>query len=164
MSGIRKLAAAIKAKGLDKLAGHVASVVPGGPLATAIVGTVASALGAPDQGPDYLAEAVAKASPAQLVPLLELEASIEIAKLQDTQHARETFGNKTSWAQIVICAFVGIMVSILTVAMLKVTIPDGNRDIVVFIAGQVTGWFGAIVTYHFGSSAGSARKTEMIGK
>lgn len=44
-----------------------------------------------------------------------------------------------------------------------VEVPNGNKDALLPLAGIVIGWGGAVVAYEFGSSSGSARKTEIMG-
>jgi drug/metabolite transporter (DMT)-like permease len=57
---------------------------------------------------------------------------------------------------LVTCA--GLMVALLVF----VPIPTENHDAIMLIVGTVLGWGGAIVTYYFGSSKGSADKTALL--
>lgn len=41
-------------------------------------------------------------------------------------------------------------------------LPEGNREVALVILGTVIGWAGAVVNYHYGSSEGSKRKTDML--
>lgn len=41
-------------------------------------------------------------------------------------------------------------------------VPDGSREIVAQLIGGIAAAFGAIIGYRFGSSSGSARKTDII--
>ena len=43
-------------------------------------------------------------------------------------------------------------------------IPEGNGELLYLVVGSLVGSFGTIVTYNFGSSAGSAEKAKTIGK
>lgn len=43
-------------------------------------------------------------------------------------------------------------------------IPEGNGELLYLVVGALVGSFGTIVTYNFGSSAGSADKARTIGK
>lgn len=42
------------------------------------------------------------------------------------------------------------------------TVPEGNRDALLVVLGVLTGAFASIVNYFFGSSKGSADKTEIM--
>lgn len=46
----------------------------------------------------------------------------------------------------------------------KKALPDGNKDIGLLVIGALIAKFGDVVAYFFGSSKGSADKTEMINK
>ena len=41
-------------------------------------------------------------------------------------------------------------------------IPEQNKDLLNLVVGALIGSFGTVVTYNFGSSAGSAKKDETI--
>jgi drug/metabolite transporter (DMT)-like permease len=43
-------------------------------------------------------------------------------------------------------------------------IPETNSDLLYLVVGALVGSFGTIVTYNFGSSAGSAEKSNTISK
>lgn len=63
-------------------------------------------------------------------------------------------------------AVVGCLVMFLAVgivaALFTFELPPGNREVALVILGTVIGWAGAVVSHEFGSSAGSARKTEIM--
>ena len=46
--------------------------------------------------------------------------------------------------------------------MLGRPIPEVGRDVLLVLVGALAAKFSDIVSYHFGSSAGSARKTELM--
>lgn len=41
-------------------------------------------------------------------------------------------------------------------------IPATNKDLIVFMLGQTAGFMGAVMAFHFGTSKGSADKTQML--
>jgi len=43
-------------------------------------------------------------------------------------------------------------------------VPDGKESIANVVLGSVLTWPGIVLAYHFGTSAGSVRKTELLGK
>ncbi len=51
----------------------------------------------------------------------------------------------------------------IVVALFTLELPPGNREVALVVLGIVIGWGGAVVNYHFGSSQGSKRKTELLG-
>jgi len=61
-------------------------------------------------------------------------------------------------AVIVLCFFAVIII------MLTVSVPVSNADELNIALGALIGAFTAVVGYFFGSSAGSAKKTEMLNQ
>ena len=57
---------------------------------------------------------------------------------------------------ITICFFVVLSL------LIFVELPQGNKDLLNIILGALIGFEGAVVTYFYGSSAGSAKKDETI--
>jgi len=43
-------------------------------------------------------------------------------------------------------------------------VPEGKETIANVVLGSVLTWPGIVLAYHFGTSAGSVRKTELMGK
>jgi hypothetical protein len=43
-------------------------------------------------------------------------------------------------------------------------IPAGNRDVAMVALGVALGWAGAVVQFHYGSSEGSHKKTDLIAQ
>lgn len=43
-------------------------------------------------------------------------------------------------------------------------IPGGNRDVAMVVLGVAIGWAGTVVNFHFGSSHGSQRKTDILAQ
>lgn len=63
-------------------------------------------------------------------------------------------------------AMVGVVVMLLAVAIVmglfRLELPEGNREVALVILGTVIGWASSVVNYHYGSSEGSKRKTDML--
>lgn len=53
---------------------------------------------------------------------------------------------------------------VLLYLLVSKTVPDENKDLLNLIVGALIGSFSTIVGYFFGSSAGSAKKDEIIAK
>lgn len=47
-------------------------------------------------------------------------------------------------------------------ALYLLPIPPANKDLIVFMLGQLSGFTGAVVAFNFGTSKGSADKTAML--
>jgi len=58
-----------------------------------------------------------------------------------------------------VCGFLGA-----GAALYALPIPETNHDLVVFMLGQLSGFVGGVVAYHYGTNASSARKTELMSK
>jgi hypothetical protein len=61
---------------------------------------------------------------------------------------------------------IGVAVMLIAIGILAglffVPIPESNREVALVILGVAIGWAGSVVDYHFGTSAGSVRKTEIM--
>lgn len=68
--------------------------------------------------------------------------------------------------KIIVYIFAGVIVTyafVFLYMLLWKTIPEGNRDVVTTLSGMIVGGgFTAIISYFFGSTKGSADKTEII--
>jgi hypothetical protein len=100
----------------------------------------------------------------------ELELMSTKAYLADVQSAREreksvvqSTGKKdwnlylTAW--VVICGFFW-----LTYWLMTRSLPAGQNDVVFMLFGALSTGFGTVLAYFFGSSKGSAEKTELMAK
>lgn len=147
----------------------------GGPLAGVAVKAIASGLGKPDAKENEIADLVASGDPQTLVRLREIDKQFEkdmaaldvdferIAAL-DRANAREretTLGG--DWtvrilAYTIVGSFCALVFSVLF----------GQITAESTIAGAVIGYLSAkaeqVVSYYFGSSAGSKHKTDILGK
>lgn len=71
---------------------------------------------------------------------------------------------KTDWMKTYVgISFVNVFI-FLVVWLITRPIPEGNSEILHFVAGEVSGVALAIATYYFGSSKGSQDKSETIKK
>jgi len=64
--------------------------------------------------------------------------------------------------QYALGALIVIGFFVLLYLLVSKTVPDVNKDLLNLIVGALIGSFSTIVGYFFGSSAGSARKDEII--
>lgn len=47
-------------------------------------------------------------------------------------------------------------------ALYLLPIPAANKDLIVFMLGQLSGFMGAVMAFHFGTSKGSVDKTQLL--
>lgn len=166
------------------IAGVVGKAAPilgtllGGPAGAAVGSIIASALGA-GNSPEDVSAAIA-ADPAALVKLREIEAT-KTVRLQElaadmakhdiataaadraSAREREVKTGDTAaprvLALLVTCGFFGVLAQLLIVGK-----PEVGGDALLVMLGALGGAWGSVISYYFGSSAGSAAKTELLGK
>lgn len=150
----------------------------GGPLGGIAGAALSKALGTKDADPSTLAAAIQGATPDQLAAIqaadhdfkiqmaklgFENESALEKIAADDRANAR---GREIAvrdkmpafLAAGITLGFFGVLAF-----MLRREIPSSSRDVLNVMLGSLgTAWIG-VTTYYFGSSAGSARKTEMMG-
>ena len=64
--------------------------------------------------------------------------------------------------QYILAGLIIIGFFILLIALVYVTIPESNKDLLNLVVGALIGSFATIVGYFFGSSSSSAKKDETI--
>jgi hypothetical protein len=159
------------AKGVLGAVAPVLATALGGPLAGQAAAAIATALGlGPDSEEAAVAQAVAKASPEQLLALrsadnqfkLEMEKlGVELERIaaDDRKSARDREAAVRDWTPRVL----GVVA---VLSFLLYAVWATHLDPSVGTINLVIGWLGGIatsvMTYYFGSSAGSARKTEQM--
>lgn len=151
----------------------------GGPLGTLAADAVGKAIGAGkvDPSPDAIASAVAGATPEQLVALrqaeLDLQARLAEMGFKDAEdlasiaagdrenaRAREVAVRDRMPSLLAIGITIGFF-GVLYLVMTRGVNPDSQRVVDLMLGSLGTAWI-AVVTYYFGSSAGSERKTELL--
>lgn len=65
-------------------------------------------------------------------------------------------------AAVVVAGVVMLLAIGIVAGLFLLEIPLGNRDVAMVVLGVAIGWAGSVVSYFFGSSSGSARKTDII--
>ena len=149
--------------------------VLGGPLAGMAVKAIGDKLlGKPNATTEEVSEALANATPADLIKLKELDQQfakdmkaldVDIFKLEtaDTQSARALF-SVNYWPQMILSGlfiggYFGVMCLYLTG---HVTIPTDAKDMVTVLIGIMSASVTAIMAFWFGSSFGSREKTAAL--
>lgn len=152
----------------------------GGPLGGIAGLALTKALGMPDDAAkddNTLAAAVQGANPDQLLALKKADQdfAVQMQKLGfenlealeaiaagDRANAREREIKTQDWTPKVLGLAITLGFFGLLYYLLKHEPPTGSRDILNIMLGSLgSAWIG-VVTYYFGSSAGSARKTELM--
>lgn len=145
----------------------------GGPLAGMAVGAIGKIFGLDSATQEQVANAIAGASPADLLKLkqaeiefkqrmAELEVDVERIAVGDRDSARQremTVRDKmpATLAIGVTAGFFGVLAFMLTQE-----VPAGSRDVLNIMLGSLgTAWI-QVMSYYFGSSSGSDKKTAII--
>jgi hypothetical protein len=158
---------------LAALAPTVATVM-GGPLAGMATTAVIGALGlAPDSSKEQVMQAIASATPEQLIKLKEVEAQlildlkrldVDLVKVSadNTKDARAREIATKDWtprilAGLIIGLYIGVQFY-----LLGYVLDDKQVNIVMRSLGTLDAAVGLVLGYYFGSSVGSANKTDQI--
>jgi hypothetical protein len=167
---------------MEQLLNLVRTVAPslatavGGPLAGMATRAISDALlGKPDGTEDELIDAAAKASPDQLLALKkaeqdfavrmrELEIDLQRIDAADRNSAREREVKTGDWtpkalAGAVTLGFFGVLGYMIAYGLPT----QGGEALLVMLGTLGTAW-GGIVSYYFGSSAGSKEKSEAMSR
>ena len=168
--------------GIKKILGKVipvaASVASSGLLGGSVAKSITDILGVGRDASDTDIEAaLAKASPEQLVELRKLETQVTlqaeqlgfqrselIFKDKDSARKREmTVRDKTP--QILAFLITGALMGVILILMLRgADIDSGIAHVLSVLVGYLGAGFQTMLTYYFGSSAGSKEKTAALGE
>ncbi len=159
-------------KDIASVVGNVAPILGtalGGPAGGAVGGLIANLLGV-DNEADAVANAI-KADPNIAVKLkeIELEAqrlhyeAIDKARQAELDELKAYIGDvqnaRSRQVEHVVLGFFGLIG-----ALMFVEIPTKQSEVMFMLFGTLSAGFGAVIQYFFGSSKGSAEKTEHIAK
>lgn len=141
-----------------------------GPAGAAVGSIIAGKFGvAPDSTPGQILTAIT-GDPDAALKLREIEAT-HVERLQDLENERlriETtdvqnarLNHQHHWMPSVLTLSLMVMFACAFNALLFMVLPDGNRDMVNFMLGQLSGWLSGAVVYWVGSTRASANKDAM---
>lgn len=128
---------------------------------------VKAALADPDKAGDLLLRLQQIEAEAEKVRADAAQAEL-VARLGDLAGARaHTVAlaeqkSPLAYGAVLMTIFVMLICAGFTYLLMTQAYPEGSRDIVLVLAGQVLGWGGAAVAYWLGSSAGSAEKNRLL--
>lgn len=158
---------------LAALAPTVATVM-GGPLAGMATTAVIGALGlSPDATKDQVMQAIAAATPEQLLKLKEVESQlildlkkldVDLVKISadNTKDARAREVATKDWTpRILAFSIMGLYIGV-QAYILGYVIPEESINIVMRSLGTLDAAVGLVLGYYFGSSVGSANKTDQV--
>lgn len=151
----------------------------GGPLATMAANAVGKALGVdkpPDSTSDAISDAIAGATPEQLIKLKEAEGDLKVRlaqlgfeNVEDLENIAEADRASARARQIALRdRMPAILATAVTVGFFGVLwlvsrgVNPQAHDVMVAMVGVLGSAWMSVVTYYFGSSSGSARKTEIL--
>lgn len=151
----------------------------GGPLGGMAVEAVANALGVSEKTTDAVRQALTGVTPEQMLALkqadqafaLQMQAlgfkqvtDIEAIAAGDRDSARKMqMGTQSRVPALLTCFVVGAFTTTL-ILLLKFDVPQTNRDIVVYMIGQLSGGFTSALAFWLGTTRESGRKTELIAQ
>lgn len=144
----------------------------GGPAGAAVGAWVAGQFGVTDPTPANIMAAI-KADPDAAMKLREVELRhqerlIELEndrfriETADVQNARGSHQHHWMPSALTICLM--LMFGCAFGSLIFLSMPEGNRDMVNFMLGQLSGWLSGAVVYWVGSTRASANKDMMRNK
>ena len=149
----------------------------GGPLGGMALSAAASALGVSDKTAEGLKAALAGTTPEQMLALkkadqdfalqmqalgFKSEADLEGIAAGDRDSARKMQTATVSIVPALLTCFVVGAFTATLILLLKFDVPATNRDIVVYMIGQLSGGFTSALAFWLGTTRDSARKTELL--
>jgi hypothetical protein len=128
---------------------------------------------APDATKDQVLQAVASATPEQLITIKQIEAKlivdlktldVDLEKLavDNTKDARAREVSTKDWTPRILAFMILGLYICVQGYVLGYVIPEGSMNIVMRSLGTLDAALGLVLGYYFGSSVGSARKTEQL--
>lgn len=134
------------------------TLATGNPVANLVVNQVAKALNVPATE-EQITAAIAS-DPDAAERIARIEAEVAMAGIADVAAAREA--HRGHWMPAVMTLGLMGMMCAAGYALLTLTIPAGNEQMVNIAFGAFLNAFGVGVAYWLGSSRGSAEKQEMM--
>lgn len=161
---------------LGKVAPWLAAAAAGpAGLAGMAIKTAAEALGASSETVEDVTTALVGAKPEQIAALRQAEmdfklrmqelgfknaVDLETVAAADRADARKTLAATGSKIPALLTCFVVGAFTTTLILLLKFDVPPTNRDIVVYMIGQLSGGFTSALAFWLGTTKDSGRKTE----
>lgn len=151
----------------------------GGPLGGLAVDAIGSAFGLSDKTESALKTAIQGATPEQILALKQAEQNftahmqemgfknveaLETLAVADRDSARKMqMATNSVMPPLLTWAITASFVTALVLLFVK-DVPLANRDIIVYMVGQLSGFTAAVIAFWFGTTRDSARKTELLAQ
>jgi len=150
-----------------------------GPLGGLAVKAACDALGVGEKTTDALKQAISGATPEQMLALkkadqdfaLQMQAlgfkeitDLEAIAAGDRDSARKMQAAAPSRIPALLTCFVVGAFTATLILLLKFDVPTTNRDIVVYMIGQLSGGFTSALAFWLGTTRESGRKTELLAQ
>lgn len=151
----------------------------GGPLGGMAVEAAANALGLSDKTTDAVKAAISGATPEQMLALKQADqqfavqmqalgfkqiTDLETIAAGDRASARDMQKVTQSRVPALLTCFVVGAFTATLILLLKFDVPTTNRDIVVYMIGQLSGGFTSALAFWLGTTRESGRKTELLAQ
>lgn len=151
----------------------------GGPLGGLAVTAAANALGLSDKTTDAVKQALSGVTPEQMLALkkadqdfaVQMQAlgykqvtDLEAIAAGDRDSARKMQTAAPSIVPALLTCFVVGAFTATLILLLKFDVPATNRDIVVYMIGQLSGGFTSALAFWLGTTRDSSRKTELLAQ
>lgn len=150
-----------------------------GPLGGLAVTAAANALGLSDKTADAVKQALSGVTPDQMLALKKADqdfavqmqalgyknvADLEAIAAGDRDSARKMQTAAPSIVPALLTCFVVGAFTATLILLLKFDVPATNRDIVVYMIGQLSGGFTSALAFWLGTTRDSSRKTELLAQ
>lgn len=151
----------------------------GGPLGGMAVEAAANALGISDKTTDAVKQALSGVTPEQMLALKKADqefaaqmqalgfkqvTDLEAIAAGDRDSARKLQASAPSNIPALLTCFVVGAFTTTLILLLKFDVPATNRDIVVYMIGQLSGGFTSALAFWLGTTRDSGRKTELLAQ
>lgn len=168
-----------------KLAPTIASVI-GGPLAggavtalEAVFGITAAPSASMDDRQSAVAAAISGATPEQLAAMRKADQdyaarmaeagfknveTLASLSVQDRESARQMQISTKSWTAPFLALFVTLGFFGVLAVMMFIPLPAATHDALMLMLGALGAAWASVISYYFGSSASSDRKTELLAQ
>lgn len=151
----------------------------GGPLGGMAVEAAANALGLSDKTVDAVKQAISGATPEQMLALKKADqdfavrmqelgfkhiSDMEALIVGDRKDARAMQVATRSWVPAALTVVLLLAFNAALSALFILAVPEGNRDIVVYMIGQLSGFAASAVAYWLGTTRNSQAKTDLLAQ
>lgn len=152
---------------------------PAGPLVGMAVSAAADALGLSEKTVEAVKAAVSGATPEMLMAMKRADqdfavrmqeigfksiADLEAIAAADRDSARKMNAATHSIVPALLTCFVVGAFTATLVLLLKFDVPATNRDIIVYMIGQLSGGFTSALAFWLGTTRDSAKKTDLLAQ